>query len=87
MDSSGYLGIFEYFTFGSILISCFVFLATVLWFQRHVTASRDNVGAHTAARADAFAQKWPLVTGKVDATKVIKKKMLPICKNFNDERR
>ena len=87
MDLLGYFGIYELLTFGSIFISCVVIIATVLWRQQHVTPSKVNVGTQTTARTDTFAQKWPLVTGKVDATRVTKKKMPPICTAFNDERR
>ena len=87
MDLVGYFGIYELLTFGSIFISCVVIIAIVLWRQQHVTSSKANVGTQTAASADTFAQKWPVVTGKVDATRVTKKRMPPICARFNDERR
>ena len=86
MDLVDYFGIYEFITFGSIAISCVVIIVTVLWRQQQVTSSKANVFTQTTASTDTFAQKWPVVTGKVDATGVIKKRP-PICFRFNDERR
>ena len=87
MDLVGYFGIYEFITFGSIAISCVVIIVIVLWRQQQVTSSKANVFTQTTASTDTFAQKWPVVTGKVDATRVTKKRMPPICTAFNDERR
>ena len=86
MDLPGYFGIYELLTFGSVVISCVVIIATVLWRKQQVTSSKANVCTQTTASTDTFAKKWPVVTGKVDATGVIKKRP-PICFHFNDERR
>jgi hypothetical protein len=87
MHLFGHFGIYELLTFGSIILACVAIFFAVLWNHQRVEPLKTNTATQTTQSADTFAQKWPVVTGKVDASRVTKKRVPPICKAYNDERR